>query len=281
MRNPHALSILAGIFLSFAAYGQTTLSAYNNNPAIRTTTSDKMYQKTIWRTVDLREKQNKPLFASNRQISKVIIEAVRKGELPIYKNDSLTSKLTKEQFLANMTLLSEQEELTPEQIEMGFQQQDEELWPGMEATANNVQGPAEFLPSEMYLLEIKENAVFDKKRSRMYYEIESLSLIVPASLKTNLRQRDFTVGTFKYDDLMKVFRMHKAEARWVNPHNDAEQKNLADALELRLFSSYITKVSNPDNLSLEDLHKGPMQGLWASRQTADKLLEYEYNLWSF
>ena len=115
----------------------------------------------------------------------------------------------------------------------------------------------------------------------MYFEIQALTIIVPATLKTNTRNRDIAVGTYRYADLVKVFREHPREAKWINPQNDAEQKNLADALDLRLFSSFITKISNPDNASLEDLHGGPGQGIAASQHAAQQLLEYEYNLWSF
>lgn len=283
MRKLHAFSILAGLCICFSSQAQTS-SAFSGEPTSHSIPEkDMMYKKTVWRTIDLREKQNKPLFANNRQITKIIIDAVKRGELPIYKNDSLTSKISKEEFLANMTMVNDEEELSPAEIEAGFNRQENEVWPGMaqQATGSPTAVANEFLPKELFLLELKEDAVFDKKRSRMYYEIQSLTVLVPATLKTNVRQRDIVVGSFKYADLVRVFRLHKAEARWVNSANDVEQKNLADAFELRLFCSFITKVSNPDDASLEELHGGPKEGLFASQQAADKLLEYEYNLWSF
>lgn len=243
-----------------------------------------MFRKTMWRTIDLREKQNKPLFARNQQITKGIMEAVRAGKLPVYKNDSLTATITKSQFFSNLTLLQEEEPLSPEEIELGFtREEDDADWVGIEAASGEqiTTGPQEYLPQELFLLELKEDAIVDKKRSRMYYEIKSLTLIVPATLETNLRKRDIPVGTFKYEDLVKVFRQPAIGANWVNPYNDVQQKNMAEALELRLFSSFITKVSNPEDATLEDLNDSPAAGLLASQQAADKLLEYEYNLWSF
>ncbi|HYE78662.1 MAG TPA: gliding motility protein GldN, partial [bacterium] len=48
-----------------------------------------------------------------------------------------------------------------------------------------------------------------------------------------------------------------------------------------LFSSYITKVSNPDDRPLSDVYGGEQQGILAAQQVAGDIIEYEYNLWSF
>ncbi|KAA9331935.1 type IX secretion system ring subunit PorN/GldN [Adhaeribacter soli] len=284
MKKTILASLVACFCVGFNLVAQTpTFSTSESVQPDRIPSKDMMYKKTVWRTIDLREKQNKPLFAFNNEITKILVEAVRRGDLPVYKNDSLISRLSSKEFFANMTMVEEGNEPSPEEIRLGFTRQEDDDWKRF-ASANvnsNETKANEFLPRELYLLEIKEDAIFDKKRSRMYHEIQSLTLIVPASLKTNLRNRDIIVGSFKYVDLVKVFHLYKADAFWINPRNDAENKNLAEAFELRLFSSFITKVSNPDNASLEDLYKGPGQGLLASQQKADKMLEFEYNLWSF
>ena len=56
--------------------------------------SDQMFRKTIWRAIDLREKQNRPMFSEGKEVSRAIIEAVKRGELQAYKNDSLASTYT-------------------------------------------------------------------------------------------------------------------------------------------------------------------------------------------
>ena len=89
------------------------------------------------------------------------------------------------------------------------------------------------------------------------------------------------VGVFKYSDLVKVFRNNPQNAIWFNAQNDAQHKNLADAFELWLFNSYITKVSNPSDNMLSDTFGGQREGILAAQQTSADLVEYEYNLWSF
>jgi hypothetical protein len=68
--------------------------------------SDVMYQKTIIRAMDLREKQNKPMFSQNKWITKLIIEAVKRGDITPYTTDSLEegSKLTIAEFTQAMSI---------------------------------------------------------------------------------------------------------------------------------------------------------------------------------
>ncbi|MCR5887808.1 gliding motility protein GldN [Hymenobacter sp. J193] len=123
--------------------------------------------------------------------------------------------------------------------------------------------------------------IFDKKRSRMYHDIKTLTLFVPAGAPGNEKPYDVAIGTFKYSDLVRMFRNNPDKAIWFNPQNDAQHKNLADAFELWLFNSYIVKVSNPNNARLSDVYGGEREGILASQQAATDLIEYEYNLWSF
>jgi len=62
---------------------------YNHLSTKRIHESDIMYKKTVIRALDLRELQNLPLFAQNKWITKLIIDAVQAGTLTPYANDSL------------------------------------------------------------------------------------------------------------------------------------------------------------------------------------------------
>jgi len=239
--------------------------------------SDIMYQKTILRAMDLREKQNGPMFSKNKEITKLIIEAVERGDLAnIYQTDSLEEgrKLTIDEFHENMKIPSGGPELTEEEKQIALANGD--------SSVLQSGGPNYYYPRDLYQMQIKENLIFDKQRSRLYYDIHAVTMLVPADHPFNVKGIEITVGSFSYRDLVeKVFKDNPA-AIWFNLQNDAQHKSLADAFELRLFSSYIIKVSNPADAYLVDIYGGDQQkGIMASQWAAFELLEYEHNLWEF
>jgi len=115
----------------------------------------------------------------------------------------------------------------------------------------------------------------------MYHQIKTVSLKLPSTLATNTSGLEKNIASFKYSDLVKVFRNNPQTAIWFNAQNDAQHKNLADAFELWLFNSYIVKVSNPTGDDLATQYGSEREGLLAAQQTAADLVEYEYSLWSF
>lgn len=273
------------MMLSYGAVAQQVSTTQSSNPSARPIPeSDVLFKKTVWRKIDLREKQNRPLFSENREITKVLIDAVKSGELVAYKTDSVNVPLSREEFLANMTGKDMGGGLTEEEIAAGFgqEEEDDDAWgAALGTTATQETGPVsnEFFAKQLYLLELKENVVFDKKRSRMYHDIQTISIKVPATL--NPLGFEQTVGSFKMSDLVKVFRNNPETAIWYNAQNDAQHKNLADAFDLWLFSSYITKISNPNDRALGDIYGGGKKGLLAAQEALEALIEYEYSLWSY
>lgn len=318
-------AFVAGLGIAFSASAQeqaTTATSTGSKRPIPT--SDQMFRKTIWRQVDLREKQNKPMFSEGKEISRVILDAVKRGELVAYRNDSLTSTYKQEEVSGRMSYADKSMELSEDEKAAGFTESDlgggaaaaDDGWgtpvaakpkPKMVAkrdakgnvmkdkkgktimvaasTAAPVQAAPklvnEYRPKDLYEMELKEDMIFDKKRSRMYHDIKTITLFVPSTLAQNTSGIETPIATFKYSDLVKVFRNNPQNAIWFNPQNDAQHKNLADAFELWLFNSYITKVSNAADSRLDDIYGGGQQGILAAQQTAADLVEYEYNLWSF
>lgn len=286
MKLVKVIGVAAGVMLSVGAMAQQVSNTASSNPSARPIPEqDVLFKKTVWRKIDLREKQNKPLFSENREITKIIINAVKSGELTAYKSDSVNTPLTREEFVANLTPKESGDQLSEEEIAAGFgkPQEEDDAWGaalGNKAT-NGSAAPVsnEFFPKQLYLLELKENVVFDKKRSRMYHDIQTITLKVPATL--NPLGFEQVAGSFKMSDLVRVFRNNPDQAIWYNSQNDAQHKNLADAFDLWLFSSYITKISNPGDRDLASIYGGGKKGLLAAQEAAEALIEYEYSLWSY
>ena len=252
--------------------------------------SDIMWKKKIWRYIDLREQQNRPLMSKNREFPKCIIEAAKEGVIQPYATDSLDRPIELAAFLKAMEIPSEEVQYSEEELAFlanedggGDDWSDDEDSEGDdESDAPAASSVEYFFPSQLYSIQLKEKLIFDKQRSVMYYDIIAVSLVVPPDHPDNIKGIELPIASFSYKELSEKVFANNPDAIWFNPYNDAEHRNLADAFELRLFSSYIAKVSNPDDEFLVDIYGGdPYTGIMASEWKAFELLEFEHNLWEF
>jgi gliding motility associated protien GldN len=283
------ISVIVSLFLAMvspsvvsAQESSVDTTGYNPLSVRPVHESDIMYKKSLLRALDLREKQNQPLFSKNREITKLIIDAVVSGDITPYYNDSLNAgsyngngQLTITEFQEKMLIPNDQPALDSNEIAIMLANGDSS------ALQSNV-GAQYFFPTDLYQMEIKEDILFDKQRSRMYFDIHAITIKVPADHPSNIKGIEIPVASFKYVELVNKLFKDNPNAIWYNPQNDEEHHELADAFELRLFSSYIIKVSNPKDAYLVDIYGGDLQkGIMASHWAAFELLEYEHNMWEF
>ena len=276
--------LMTGSFVGAVAQEDNS-RGYNPNSVRPIHESDIMFKRTVWRRMDMKEKQNKPFSATNSEITAFIIKAVKAGLLQPYTNDSISVKMPLEKFLENLRVPTEKVGLSDEEKKAGFKEETNTGWDAPAANGKPGQAVAaaapvvdEYFPTNITTLEIKEDIIFDKQRSRMYYDIQSLTMVIPAEQRPNAL--DFPLASFKYKDLAKLFR-NDPKAIWFNAQNNKEHKNLADAFDLRLFHARIIKISNPEDNYLVDIYEGGRKGLIASEQLEQQLMEFEHNLWEF
>ena len=151
-------------------------------------------------------------------------------------------------------------------------------------------------PDQISKLTLVEDVIFDKRRSRLYYDILAIQLLayIPTTDKANPdKDQDLSKGSFKplgwvlYKDLEKVFRdpQHVSEAIWFNRYNMAEKRNYADAFLLRLFHATIEKVENPDDETIFESFAANgrtyREAVYATEWEEMKLMEKEHNLWEY
>lgn len=302
---------------------------------------DILMKRTLWRRVDLKEKQNLPMFSMNNEITRYLLDAAKAGLLEAYVNDSCKTLLNAESLRKNLIVPNQGGGLSAEEIAAGFGQQTEDGWgnkpqgaaaatptqddgwgtpaqnqPKKEeeddgwgtpkkksVAANTEQAPAagadttakaqdgwnqdalagateeEFFPNQLSLLEIKEDWIFDKKRSRLYFDIQTITIVLPAD-QTELGLEK-PIASFKYRDVERLFRSDPKRYIWFNDHNTAQHKNLADAFDNRLFWGRITKYSNSEDKAFLDLYRGEKEGLIKSLQFEQELMEKEHGLWEY
>ncbi len=309
--------------------------------------SDIMMKKTLWRRIDLKEKQNRAMFSKNNEITRYILDAVKAGVLVPYENDSVKTAMTVDKFRQKLIMPNTGGGLSAEEIAAGFTPEGtakaddgwgtptkkptaatakpaDDGWgtPALKkqpvddgwgtpapkkntkkgAVAKNAKGkkpaaapvqPAvdssamakapvitgdEYFANEFSILEVKEDWVFDRKRSRLYYDIQSIGIVLPAD--KNPAGLEIPVAYFRYKDLDQLFRSDPKKYIWYNSQNQAQHKNLADAFDLRLPYGRITKYSNAEDKDLITQF-GDREGLLKSYQTEYDLMEQEHGFWEY
>jgi gliding motility associated protien GldN len=285
----------------FAVLAQPEEVQYNPNSLDPIARYEQHYKLRVWRTIDLREKQNKGFFARNGEITKLIMEAAKSGEIAeIFASDSLKGKLTKEAFLDKL-VFQQGETLPAWDPATTYYLNDPVSYNGRNyesqidnntglnpSTVKNgewtvsTRGKAlEYLPNQIYRLNLAEDMIFDKRRSRLYYDIQAVELNAFDDGTGTFK----SLGWFRYKDLEKVFRNNPDKAVWFNRQNTAQNKNYADAFLLRFFKGVIYKIENPDDNTLDDVYRANQrpyyEGVWAREWEEMKLMEKEHNLWEF
>lgn len=293
---------LAFVLVSSFSFAQQEEGQFNPNSLQRIPKYEQLYKVKVWRVIDLREKQNKGFFAKGNEITKLINKAVNTGELAvIYYKDSLDEATVeaikpKDKFYSDMV---SQQGITFENWDPAkdFFQGDKVALNGKNYEAvidNKGKNPTTsanewsvtsagkatmYNPDEIFRLTLVEDVIFDKRRSRLYYDMLAMGFEAFDQPTGTFKQ----LGWFKYKDLEKLFRNHVKDAVWFNRYNSAENKNYADAFLLRLFRGTIDKVENPNDDKITDTYAGRpyKEAVWAMEWEEMKMMEKEHNLWEY
>ncbi|WP_209332294.1 gliding motility protein GldN [Lunatimonas salinarum] len=215
---------------------------------------DKMYQISVWRRIDLREKFNLPFYGTGGLklggIMRNILQAVENMELTPYADEDFTTELSITDFQSNFWI--------------------------------NEIGDSIFV-RDLYYVDFKEDFIFDKNRSETKFDVKYIILTMPSETNSNAGER--TIGFFKYKDFYEHFKNHP-DAKWVNYQNPSKNIPYSQAFDLRLFRSVVRKYTNPDNALIADMvdnsdPNAKMQAYLKSLEFEYKLLEWENDLWEW
>ena len=236
--------------------------------------SDFMFTKEITRAIDLREKENESLYSIDREISTLLIAATLTGTLTPYFSDSLDNGqlLTLSDFRQRITI--ENGEIEKDTSYMDEDEKEEYLL----SLSENSDTDDYFFGKDLYQMEMTETLYFSKNSSEMRHRIKTLTIFLPADHPENIRGIQQPIATYDFNEIIKVFK-DDPNAIWYNPKNDSEHRSLEEAFDLRLFSSYIIKVSNPNDDYLVDIYDGEQQGIIQATEKEYQLLEFESNMW--
>ena len=260
-------------------------NGYNDLSIRKVHESYVMWKRAIWQRIDMKEKINKPFFSRNREMSKIIIDAVERGVLIAYKPDDFNYDsaeiiMTPDEFVSAM------EDKTQEIIECNTDENgcNESGCPGdiFFEPCPEVEAAPLIPAPEFSVFRLRENWYFDRIHSRYFFDTQTVTMMLSNRSIYNREGADQAIATFRFIDLYNLFKSMPREAIWFNESNTAQHKNMADAFLLRLFSGNIIKFSNIENEFLTDVYD--MQGkdgFSKSIEYLQMLMEWEANLWEY
>jgi gliding motility associated protien GldN len=222
---------------------------------------DKMYQISVWRRIDLREKYNVPLYGSGDTKENGIINHLYKGvkqnALEVFADENFTQPLSIAQF-------------------------DSTFW--------KTDFRDSIFVKQLFFLDFKEDFVFDRQHSQFKFDIKYIQLVMPAETNADPNSGvgfQKTIGFIRYKDFVNYFKTH-ADARWINFQNISKSLTYNEAFESRLFRSVVTRYTNDSEALVIDLvskntpaDRRKMQAYLDALAFEYKLLEFENSVWEW
>lgn len=246
--------------------------------------ADVMWEKVIWRMINLREKMNHPYYFPTK---------------PIGDRKSLTSTLLEalehpvpgHAVFAYKPLLNYEFE-QPISIEDIYKTLDVDSI--YEPVVDSLTGvtlmkltAVDIRLNDVTRLLVKEKWFFDRKYSSLQVRIIGICpmRVFPMMITDQTTGISVPTGDINQQPLFWVYypevRYYLARQETFNANNDAQPISFDDMFNQRLFSSYIYKESNVFNDRPVNSYAKGMDAMFESDRIKQSIFEYEHDLWEF
>jgi gliding motility associated protien GldN len=237
--------------------------------------ADVLFDKTVWRMVDLREKRNLQLYyptaniGSRINLTSLLLKGVDSGELTAYDTSDPNNEFVRA--------------MTKEEIDMAFGSKSDTILVidenGNEVAQKRVVGRQ---VDQVQKLLVKEKIYFDKKHSTLNREVIG---ICPIRVFT---RDDDGSGDGGEPQMVKTMWILIAEARPImarhpvfNRFNDAQNLSFDDFFMQHRYDGYIYQISNVyNNRSIAEYASG-IDALYEAQRIESEIFDWEQDLWEY
>ena len=235
---------------------------------------DAVFRHKIWREIDTREKMNLPFRYSadenngNQRFISIIMKAIQDSAVTVFDNidDRFTTPLTIGQ--------------VAEKISGGVEIVD--IFDSLGVKTGTKDVVREVNLDSFYKFKIKEEVIFDKESSRLFWRILGIAPLKRVITSTGIDLGETEMFWIYYPDMRPIFAKYEV----YNGKNFGARMSWEELFESRMFSGRIIKstIDNPFDMPIK-YQKGLIDNgvfqLLEGERIKEKIFNYEQDLWSY
>lgn len=239
---------------------------------------DAVYRQKIWREIDTREKMNLPFrYAAdenngNQRFISILFKAIQDGP----DNGGVTVfNAVDDRFTTPMTIAEVAKTISGGSVSVP-------IYDSLGNVSGYKETTAEVNLDSFYKFRIKEEVIFDKESSRLFWRILGIAPVKNVITSTGLNLGETPLFWVYYPDMRPIFAKYEV----YNGKNYGARMSWEELFESRMFYGRIIKstLDNPYDQFINDqmgLKDNKILQLLQGEKIKNKIFDYEQNLWSY
>jgi gliding motility associated protien GldN len=235
---------------------------------------DALFRHKLWREIDIREKINLPFRYSadenngNQRFISILLQAIQDSAVTVFSNidDRFTTPMTK----GDVVKAIGGDPIPVKQ----YDSLGNEV--GVKMTAREINFDS------IYKFRIKEEVIFDKESSRLFWRILGIAPVMNVINSQGIVLGETELFWVYYPDMRPIFAKYEV----YNGKNFGARMSWEELFESRMFYGRIIKstIDNPNDQYIKNyggLGDKPILQLLEGENIKEKIFNYEQDLWSY
>ena len=239
---------------------------------------DAVYRQKIWREIDTREKMNLPFRYSanenngNQRFISILFKAIQDGP----DNGGVTVfNAVDDRFTTPMTIAEVAKTISGGSVSVP-------VYDSLGNITSYKETVAEVNLDSFYKFRIKEEVIFDKQNSRLFWRILGIAPVKRVITSTGVDLGESELFWVYYPDMRPIFAKYEV----YNGKNYGARMSWEELFESRMFYGRIIKstLDNPYDQFLyqrQGLKDNTILQLLQGEKIKNQIFDYEQNLWSY